>query len=337
MEWESDEDVFKDLDETTEIVEDVVEEVQQQEEVKVQETISFEDLDEETTEVTTEQVEEKVESSNILASTAKYQAEKYDIDISGVEEWDEETYAAFVDKVDEIRLEQKYGALKTSNPFAEAILSVLEAEGDTSDLIDLFKEQREFVEIDTTTPEGKLEKIRKFYKDIDNKPAAWIEKHIRRISLGDDTSDIDEEFNLVSEQYDEYFAEETQRKVEEAQVIKQKKEELLNRQINSLKTTLTEQKFSKKETQEMVDFVYRNKYSVRGSDQLLSEFDVAIAKTKNNPQALSELSSYLKDPEKFKQKLAIKVNNVKEEVKFAKVLNKQPSNNKSTKFEFNKS
>lgn len=334
--WDTNEDLFNEIDDVEqEIVETQEETVEPVEELT---SITFEDLDdvgEETVEESGEQVEKEVSTGNPYKSFAEYQAEKYGVDISEVKDWDEETYSALIDKIDEIRLEEKYGQLKTSNPFAEAILDVLEAEGDTSDLIDLFKDQREFSEMDSSTVEGKLEKIRKYYRDVKNQPADWVNRHIKRISLGDDDSEIEEEYNFISQQHDEYVKETAKQKVEEAQYIKQQKEIKLKKQIESFSTNLSEQKYNKTDTQAMVDFVYKNKYTIRGTNEQLSEFDVAIAQTKNNPKALTELASYLKDPEKFKQKLALKTNNEKAEKKFVQINDKQPQNNKSiTKFSF---
>ncbi len=213
--WEEGQDIFEELDgdpvteqDTPENVLDDIDGDEEKVEV-VPEVVTLEDLDEE--------VDEKVvaqeEAADVLKATAEYKANKYGIDISEVEKWDEETYAAFEDKLDDIRLEQKYNEAKSSNPLVEALLTITESGGEINDVLSLFEQQKEFSEIDTTTVEGKLEKIKKFYKDVDGKTPEWINRYVKKLQVSEDQSDVEEEFNSINQQYEDYVREEKENKL----------------------------------------------------------------------------------------------------------------------------
>lgn len=283
-----------------------------------------------------------------LKATATYKAEKYGIDLGEEDiEWDEEAIAALEDQIDEIRLEEKYNTLKDSREDIKALFNVAENDGDITDLLGLLGKKQELTQIDTSTLDGKIEKIRKYYKEIDGKPPVWIDKHIGRLQVSDDTADLEEEFKLIDEQYNKYFAAQTEQKVKEAEQSRILKERKQQKEITDFNGALKEKKFTDKEAQEMTDFVFNDqKWKMKNSNQTLSDFDYAIMKAKNNAAQLADLTLFLKDKELYDKKLINTFKNVTNEGKFKSILEKTTASistansavaqteNKKTKFKF---
>lgn len=279
-------------------------------------------------------------TKKLLKATAIYKAEKWGIDVSQVEDWTEDTFAALEDQIDELRFDQKYNEAKQSNPVIEALLEVAENGGDLNDILSLFEQQKEFADIDTSTIEGKIEKIKKYYKDIENKPASWIERYVKKLQVSDDTTDIEDEFNSVTEQEKEFFEKEKDARVEQAAIAKQQKEAKLKKQITDFTTTLDEQKLPKAKSKELLDFVFAENFVVRGTDERVSGFQVEIAKAKNDPKRLMNIALFLKDEKAYQDRIITEYNNKKNEAQFSAILKKEQStsstesNKQPTKVQF---
>ena len=304
----------------TKLEEEIVEQPESKKEVTVDDI--YEPTDDKETVVT--------EQANVLRATAEYFAEKYELELPEASEWNEETYAEFQEQLVDYLVSEKYTAAKQSNEVADAILSVIEQGGDASDILSLFHQQREFNEIDTSTIEGKVEKIKKYYKDVEGKPTAWIEKYIKKLSVGDDDSDILEEFNSVNEQFDQYVNAEKEAKIQEVQQIKQQKEARRNKQITDFTKTLDEQKIPKTQAKDLQEFIFQEKYRVKGTDEVITGLEVELRKIMNNPAKLLDLAQFLKDEESFKNKISTKINSEKTENKFSAIMKKQQVNNNNT-------
>ena len=254
-----------------------------------------------------------------LKLKAKYKADKYGIEIDEDQEFDDETYQAFEDQLDDIRLEQKYNEFKDSSDFIKAVLDVAENEGEVADLLDLLGQRRELTEIDTSSLEGKVEKIKKYYKDVEGKSDVWINKQIRMLSSGEDTKELDDEFELISAEYDSYFEEEKTRQVEAAKQAKIQRENMLKRQVGEFERTLDEKKIPKKQAAELSDFVYNNtRYKLKNSNETISAFDAAILTARNKPEELTDLVLFLKDKKAYHEKIIVEAKNVVNEKIFNK-------------------
>ena len=339
-EWEGVEDIFADYDNPDpvekpakeepkkEVPEVEKEEGNQQEEVEHKE-IDIDDIDGDVKEE--EKKEEEAKSNtDVIKALAEYKAEKYGIDISEVESWDEDTFAALEDQIDDLRLEEKYNQAKSSNELIEALLEMAENGGDTNDVLELFEKKKEFTDIDTSTVDGKLEKIKKYYKDVVGKKPAWIEGHVKRLQLSGDEADVVEEFESVNQEYDDHFKAEKEAKLQRAKQIKEDNETRRRKQVTDFGGVLEKQKLPKATSKELTDFVFQERYKVRGTDQVLSAFDLEVIKAKNNPDALLEMTLFLKDKEAFKQRILTEHNNVKNEKKFGVLLQKQNTTSTNT-------
>lgn len=268
-------------------------------------------------------------NSDLLRAGAEYMAEKLGINIpEEITEWDEDTYAEFLEEAINFKVDERYTSFKSSNGVAEAILDVIENGGDEKALLSIFKEQKEFNNIDTSTPEGKLEKIKRYYKDIDGKSDAWINKKIiGPLSEAEDTTELDAEFEEVSAQYDEFVEAKKTEQVELAKRQKIEKERFIESKKNEFVKVLEAKKVSKKEIAEDLDFVYNDqalKFTATG--KTISQFDYAILQAKNKPELLSDLTLFLKDKNAYNTKIITEAKNVKTENSFkAKFNSKKPS------------
>lgn len=273
--------------------------------------------------ITTTPKEEAVASKSIdaayLKAKALYKAEKYGIEIDEDQEFDDESYAAFEDKLDQIRLEQKYNEARQANPLVDALLEVSEQGGDISDLLALFEQSKELTDIDTSTIQGKVEMIRKYYKDVENKPDAWVEKQLRRLSTGEDTKELEEEFSFIKEEYDSYFNEEKERQVQMAQQQKASKEAAIKKQVTSFEASLESKKLPKDVINKMSDFVYDDKkVKFKNSNETISLMDFAILKFKNDPEKLPDLVMFLQDQKAYNEKILIEAKNTTNDKIFRK-------------------
>lgn len=265
-----------------------------------------------------------------LKAQALLKAEKYDIELPEDMEWTLEAYEALEDQIDEYRLAEKYENFKQSDQLINTLLTIAENEGDATEVLNLFSQKRDLSEIDTSTAAGKVEKIKKYYKEVEGKSENWINKQIRLLQTSEDGSELEDEFNTISADYDAYFQEETERRVKEAETAKINRENLINKRKESFNKTLESKKIPKKEVNELIDFVYDDKAFInRTTNQTLSGFDAKILEAKQDPEKLSNLVMYLKDPELFIKKALTEQNNKTNESKFKKIVEQVSSSNKS--------
>lgn len=332
--WEGVDDIFKVLDGE----EDIPTEEETTDDTPVSEEeskeITLDDLDDdEQTESSTEDESGVKSTADILKATAIYKAEKYGVDITGVEDWDEETYQKFEDQLDDFRLEQKYAEAKQSNELVEALLTMAENGGDVNDVLELFERKKEFADIDTTTVEGKIEKIEKYYRDVEGWKPDRIQRYMKKLKVSDDESEIDQEYDTISEQYDEYFQEEKTKTIEQAAKAKLQKEERLKKQVTSFSTTLETKKFKKADSKELVDYIFLDKFEIQGTGQILSAFDVDIAKAKSDPERLLDVSMLLRDPEGFKKRIITEAKNEKNDKTFTNIIRKEENKTRTDNIE----
>ena len=329
VKWETDNNVA-DLDEIDGIV---AEEVQTEEvkdvaettlddidDVKVLET--EDDFDKQFSDEETKEEDVKSEKVNVLKSTAEFLSDKYGVDLPEVEEWTEDTYIEYAESLLQHKLNERYNTAKDSNELVKALLDVTEAGGDVSDILALFEQKTELSEINTTTVDGKREMIRRYYIDIEGKTPEWTNRYIKKLELSDDTSEIETEFADVEKSYTDYFEQEKNASIKAVQEAKIKKENLLKKQIGDFGTTL-EKVITKKEANDLIDFVYKEKYVVRGTDEKITEFDKSLAVAKNNPEELKEIALFLKDREGYIKKKIVESKNVSNEKKFDYIKNKK--------------
>lgn len=264
-------------------------------------------------------------NSDLLKAGAEYLAAKFGIELPEVEKWDGENFPLFLEELAEFKAEEKYNGFKSSNEIAEAILNVLENGGNKDQLISLFKEQREFNSIDTSTAKGKIEKIKTYYRDIDGKDDAWINKRIiAPLSVSEDESEIDAELLEVEKKYDDHVATHKAEQVQAAKIQKEQRIKYLETQKTNFSKTLELEKIAKKEIPEWIDYVFNdNKWQLK-SGAKISTFDKDILEAKRDPEKLLKVSLLLRDEKLYNEKIITEAKNKKVEAVFNKSFKKTP-------------
>lgn len=333
VKWETENSISEnDLDELDGVTSEVVE---TEEVIKEASEEFLDELDEVKSLVTEDEFNKQFEESdstevendlsekvNVLKSTAQFLSEKYGVDLPEVEDWTEDTYIEYAESLLETKLNERYNAAKDSNELVKALLDVTEVGGDVSDILALFEQKTELAEINTTTIDGKREMIKRWYIDVEGKTPEWTNRYIKKLELSDDGSEIETEFSDVEKSYNEYFEQEKNNSIKLHQEAKIKKEQLLKKQIDGFGAAL-EKVVTKKEASELTDFVYKEKYTVRGTDERITEFDKSLAIAKNNPEELKEIALFLKDREAYIKKKIVESKNVVNEKKFEYIKGKK--------------
>lgn len=275
--------------------------------------------------------------SDFFKAKVNHAIEKYGLEDIEDQEWTEETYSEFEEQLFELRLQQKYESAKQSNELVNALLSTVEAGGDVSDILALFEQKKEFKEIDTTTIDGKLDFIGKFHREVEGKKPEWIEKQITRLKVSGDPADIEEEYNSISAELDEYTKTQQEQTIRQAEESKRQKEEHLKKQVTNLTTALDTAKYKKQDSNKILDFVFKEQYKIRGTDTKLTALDAFVAKAKNNPEDAIPLAEFLMDRKAYEAKIILASRNEENEKKFNTIKFKQENKTKpeTNKFQLN--
>lgn len=306
---------------------DVEAELETEEEVVVKEPSLESIYDEEETE--DEDVEDssdaptekasKIGKKDVIRAIAEYNAEKYGIDIEGVEKWDEETLATLEDQIIEKQVADKWNETKQSNELIGALADIAEAGGDTADVLALFRQQRDLNSIVTDTTDGQLDYLQEYYTTIEG----WsVDRAKRYLAKLDGDEEIAAEFNEVKTTADEYFRTEREEHVAEAQRIQKQREEAVERHKKAFNTVLETNKYTKVQSRELHDFVFKPGFKITGTDQVLTPLDKELREIRKDPARLLDLALLLKDKKAYEQKLITEYNNKVNEEKFASKLKK---------------
>lgn len=259
-------------------------------------------------------------NSDVLNASADYIAKKLDIELpEGIEEWTEENFADFLDEAIDFKIDEKYNLLKSSDEVTEAILNIKENGGDESAIISLFKEQREFNSIDTSTAKGKLEKIKRYYTEVDGKSEEWFDKRIaKKLIDADDETELNELLEEVNKDYDDYVSKTKTEQVDLAKRQKIQREQFLEKQQSLFSKVLEAKKIPKKEIEENMKFVYDDKaYTLKASGKLISALDLKILEAKNNPELLADVALFFKDKKAYDARVITEASNAKVEKRFS--------------------
>lgn len=304
-------------------VQKVTGEQQQQEEEKEIKEPSLEELYDGVEKEEEEQENKTLDTKALLKATALYKAEKYGLDVSEVEEWNEEAFAALEDEIDNIRLEERWEQAKDSNDAIRDVLRIAEAGGDMRDILSLLQEQQDLADIDTSSPEGMKEYIKKYYTNVKGEDVDWVNRYLKGLGVSDDPEALQEEFESTKQKYDNVFKQEKEARIKASEDASKQQALIAKKRKDDFSEVLNKNVTKKTEARELQDFVFQEKYQIRGTNQVISEFDKSLREIKKDPNGLFELALFLKDKEAFKQRVITQVNNVKNENKFASILKNQ--------------
>lgn len=254
---------------------------------------------EETTEGENESDENPINS--VLKSTVEYLVKKgvwEDFDGREDLEITDEVYAELASKQIEQKVNSMFSELVDSTgDYGKAIISHIKDGGNPDEIIDIFKEQKEIESIDTSSDEGKIKLISKYYNEILNWKPERISKYIQRVIDGED---LEVEFNDIEDKYTEY----TQQKLQEIEARRQEQNtKILEKQrefSEGIKTTLTNLGYTDKEKKLIENSLFNHKKTELG---VTTDFNLKFAELQRDPKKLVELVYFVMDNENYFKKV----------------------------------
>lgn len=222
-------------------------------------------------------------------------------DFEGREEidLDEETYAELAFQQNQTTVQELFNELLDSTgDYGKAIISHIKEGGSPDEIIDLFKEQKGIESIDTSTDEGKLEKISTYYSEVLDWKPERIRKHLKRVI---ETKELDSELADIDEQYDKYYqvqlAEIAQEREAQKQVFEQRKREF----VTNLATSLDQMGYTSREKKFLSESILVPKQLPNG--QVTTDFNYRFSQIQQDPQKLIKLVEFVMDENKFINKI----------------------------------
>jgi hypothetical protein len=257
-----------------------------------------------------EVTEESAQVKNVLTNTTKYLIEKgiwQDFEGSDTLDIDEDTYAELAAKQTEEKVNSLFSELLDSTgDYGKAIISHIKEGGNPDEIIDLFKEQKYTESIDTSTPEGKVNIIGKYYNEVLGWRPERIQKHLQRIIADDD---VESEASEIEEKYNEYYQEQLAEIEGERMLQKQRNLERQKEFVTGIKSSLDETEYTPREKQLIEQSLLNIKKTEMGP---VTDFNLKFAELQRDPKKLIDLVYYVMDQEGFKKRV-----NAKAETKVA--------------------
>lgn len=239
---------------------------------------------------------------SVLKSTVDFMISKgYWKDFEGREELDitEDVYAELAAKQFESRLNDEVSEiLDSTGEYGKAILEFSKNGGNPDEIIDLFKEQKQFERIDTTSDEGKVELVGKFYSEILGWKPERVTKHVQRIIADDD---LDSEVSEIEDKYKEYYSAEVEKAQAALEERNRAKIENQKRFESSLMDALTDLNYSAPERKKISKALLEAKRDDNGG--ITTDFNSKFAEIQKDPKRLVKLVEYVLDDAAFIAKI----------------------------------
>lgn len=209
----------------------------------------------------------------------------------------EEVYAKLVVEQDKLRVNSMFDELLDSTgDYGKAIINHIQTGGNPDDVIDIFKEQKETESIDTSTDDGKILKVEKYYKEVLGWKPAKVENFIKGLVAEEK---LGEEFADVEELYNKHYKQQLEAVNKQAEEDKKqefaKKEEFAKNIKSVLEADTTLDVKSKKRLEEAIlDF----KHNIGGGKKV-SDFYLKFAEVQQNPKEYVDLVRFITDKETY--------------------------------------
>lgn len=189
--------------------------------------------------------------------------------------------------------------------YGKAIMGHIRSGGNPDEIIDLFKEQKEIQKIDTSSEDGKQQKIEQYYKDVVGWKPERIQKYINRL-VTDDA--INDEFDEIEPLYNNYFDSKLQKIQYEAQEENRKKVEKQTKFANSIKDAINDNtELTDREKRIIASSILDFKHKLPNG-QKVNDFYLKFAEIQEDPKKYVELVQFCMDNEKFLKKVQQKEN-----------------------------
>jgi hypothetical protein len=247
---------------------------------------------------------EQAEINAVLKNTMDYLIESGQwADFDGREdlEMTEEIYAELALKQSQQSAYEIVNELiDSTGAYGKAIIGHIKNGGNPDDVIDIFKEEQELKQIDTSTEAGKQVKIEKYYKDILGWKAEKVSKHIKRLI---EDNEIDAEHAEVDELYTKHHQQQLAKIDEQAKVAKQ--EEVRRKEVfagNIKKAIEANKDLTPKERQVIESSILDFKHKL-DNGQKVNDFYLKFAEMQADPASYVELVQFVMDKDNYKKKI----------------------------------
>lgn len=219
-------------------------------------------------------------------------------------EWTEDNYGKLTEQQAIWAVEKKWDEKVSSyGYYGTAILEHIENGGNPEDVISLFKEMKEVKDIDTSTDEGKIALLEKYYVD----ELGWSKNKFKRtVDILVDNNELDEEVEFVNSKIEDSIKTRVEAEKKQALEARQKQEELQrNFAMNVQKTVTSRQDISKKEQQEILDSLLR--YDKKLPDgRIVNQFTIDFMEVQKDMDSYIDFVRFIKNPKKFKESIETK-------------------------------
>ena len=225
------------------------------------------------------------------------------VDFEGREDIEitQEVYAELVAKQDEHRVTSMFSELLDSTgDYGKAIISHIKAGGNPDEIIDLFKEQKQIEQLDTSTEKGKQQLVEKYYSEVLGWKTEKVEKTVNRLI---EDNEIDNEFTDVKELYDSHY----QKKLDEIQESTREQERITKQKqvtfVNNIKTALQEEtEISPKDKALIASSILDFKHQL-DNGQKVNDFYLKFAEMQSDPKQYIKLVRFVMNPEGFQKQI----------------------------------
>lgn len=238
----------------------------------------------------------KTVDNNILKNTVDYlvSSGKW-VDFEGREDLEitEEVYADLVAKQDEYRVNSMFNELLDSTgDYGKAIITHIKQGGNPDEIIDLFKEQKQLTQIDTSTETGKQQLIEKYYSEVLNWKPEKVVKTVKRLITD---NEIDSEFQDVKEMYDKHYQERLQEINETNKAKEQQEAQRQQAFVNNINSVLEEDKSLTQSDKALIAgsiLDFRHKLP---NGQKVNDFYIKFAEKQADPREYVDLVRFIMD------------------------------------------
>lgn len=310
IQWGEPVEVDEIVQPTLEIPKELIPEQKEEEkapEFELPKDVTFDDTEVETTTEEVQTTDLKALQEEAVRAILRKKIEKYNFDVedealsklSGTELVD------FQEQLDDAIIEAKYNEVKTSDPIIEQLLTLRENGGNVGDLLSVIQEQQTLNAIDTTSDTGKLKVIEKYYKEV----VKWSDDKVqRKLDSVSSNSTVEDEFDLINDNYQEHFQKKQQEVVEKAEQENQKQQQLRVQKELAFEKELNAMKLSEGKKKELMQTAF-GQGTIKGTGEKIDILDYKILQMQANPQMNIKLAMFINDPEGYDKMILQNVSN----------------------------
>lgn len=219
-------------------------------------------------------------------------------------EWNEENYGKLAETQAEWKAEAKYNErVGKTGDIGKTILEHIDAGGDPSEIIDLFKAVRKIENLDIKTDAGKQHAVTEYYTKLVGWSEAKTAKYVKTlVDSGDDslTTEATEAKELMERGIQDQIK---QTQEQQKQIQAQQVEQAKAWEANITKVIKERADLSDKDRKEVEEAIL--KYNIKLPDgRVVNKFMVEFMKLQADPQKYIDLVRFVTDPERYKEKVS---------------------------------